>query len=286
MVGSFLSWDRKGIEDSVVVFNKVDKKYYLFYSGGPPGKMSIGVANSIRPLGPFKKILDNPIIPAVKNTWKHQVRIGSVVRVENEWFLYFWGADSSRIAKIGLMKSTDLINWAYHTEEPIVVPESKLGEDTINHFDVSREGNQFVAAYNKGINKDSSGICLAYSKNGIDWYRMKNNPIITPKIGTFYSNEVSHPRIVKIKDTYNIFFEAGDDNNTWRIEQATTKDIFHESPTTIPNPVLDLGASGTWDSKHVANPYLFRYRDYWILFYSGHNGKKWYGIGAAVSSVL
>lgn len=92
------------------------------------------------------------------------------------------------------------------------------------------------------------------------------------------------PYVLRIGELYSLWY-SGFDGKHLRIGLATSKDGITWAKYSN-NPVLDLGAMGSWDSHSIYNPTVLKVEDRYYMWYSGVSleDKKWIvKIGLAIS---
>jgi len=101
----------------------------------------------------------------------------------------------------------------------------------------------------------------------VSWTKDNNNPIMSPSPGTWESSAVSFPFVLKDGDTLKMWYN-GDDGTYNRVGYATSTNGINWTKSTGENPVLDVGAPGSWDDIGVFNP---------NVIFDGTSYKMWYG---------
>jgi predicted GH43/DUF377 family glycosyl hydrolase len=130
-----------------------------------------------------------------------------------------------------------------------------------------------------GIN---SRIGYATSSDGTSWTKNASNPVLSlGTYGDWEDDKVGHTAVLKDESTYKMWY-SGYNGSNWRIGYATSSDGVNWTKYAS-NPVLNLGAGGTWDDAHVLRPSVMKEGGVYKMWYSGHNGSN-YRIGYATSN--
>jgi len=216
--GSAGEWDSRDIEDSIVV--KVGDKYYLFYSGRSgttdhSDNYQIGYAEATNLYGPWTKYSGNPILTfGDSGEFDYSyLRVQSLIKIGDTWYMYYWGADSGGTARIGVA----------------TCPEADF----------------------------PSG----------PWTKSASNPILDlGASGEFDSVHVLKPYVIKIGEIYYMFY-AGNDGSKVRIGVACSHDGI--SWLKYGSFINDVGPSGSWDENETSSPMVLRYGDVFYFFYEG-----------------
>ena len=122
---------------------------------------------------------------------------------------------------------------------------------------------------------------LATSKDGFNF--IEEGPVFTPSEDEWDSLSVVTARILYDDGIY-IMGYAGDDKEKdypRRVGMAFSKDLRHwvKYPG---NPVFQGGAPGSWESRAIWFPEIFRQGDKYYMWYEGYNGEG-SQVGMAVS---
>lgn len=132
--------------------------------------------------------------------------------------------------------------------------------------------------------KESSAL-----KAGMWWIRDSANPVLSPTGGKGdESHRCMNPWIVRVDDTYRLYYSAAAGDGFQRICLAT-------APVAAPTEwerhgvVLDHGEEGAFDYRWVVLPNVVQTQEGWRLYYTGNRGfgeglDAFAGIGLAVSS--
>jgi hypothetical protein len=125
-------------------------------------------------------------------------------------------------------------------------------------------------------------IGYATSPDGIVWTKYEGNPVLNLGApGAWDDYDVYSPSVLYEDGTYKMWY-SGYDGDHNRIGYATSPDGIvwtkYEG-----NPVLDLGAPGTWDDRGVYHPSVLFYDGTYKMWYSASDGYN-ERIGYATSS--
>jgi hypothetical protein len=127
-------------------------------------------------------------------------------------------------------------------------------------------------------------IGYATSLDGIIWTKHPKNPVMdVGPVGSWYYPRVQDPKIIFDGTTYHMWFSGGD-LFTWRIGYATSPDGFIW--TIRPDPVLDVGLAGSWESLYVGLcSVLFDNPTFTFMMWYTGGSSSWEGeIGYATST--
>jgi predicted GH43/DUF377 family glycosyl hydrolase len=117
-----------------------------------------------------------------------------------------------------------------------------------------------------------------------EWFKHPENPVLSPGLsGTWDDNYLIEPYVLFDGTNYKIWYGGHDGANS-RIGYATSPDGVDWTKYSG-NPVLDLGASGSWDDRHVETPVVLMFDDTtFFMWYGGRRDATPVEIGLASSS--
>ena len=208
-----------------------------------------------------------------------------IVTYKGEYFLFYTGKGTGLGInhQIGLAKSKDLNSWRKSSISPL--PLGNYGEwdsDFVAHCFVFKDGDTFKMLYD-GSKKGNwlESIGLAESKDLMHWKKYNNNPIFKISNNWWEKRHVSRCSVFKEKGMYYLYY-AGHDDQRERIGIAKGKNLL-SLKRVLKTPVLDVGGRGTWDEASISDPRVIKYKDHYLMFYSGADVKGIERIGVAES---
>ncbi len=113
------------------------------------------------------------------------------------------------------------------------------------------------------------------------WFKYEGNPVleVSPP-GSWKSTGVLITRVI-LRDSVLHAWHAANDGTYRRVGYMTSRDGIHWTADSG-NPVLDLGAEGTWDHREATMPYVTVAASKYHMWYQGYDGVK-LRIGYAIS---
>lgn len=201
----------------------------------------------------------------------------------DRYYITFVGWDKVGY-QTGLASSTDLVNWE---KEGLILPRGLKGSITeynaaltcimrdnalFGSGTLKNVGGRFIGTYHAypapGYETGPAVIGLCYSRDL--WHWEVGEPALYPQDGTewekgglYKSWLMEHDRI------YYLFYNAKNRSDGPWIEQigvAMSSDLIHWERYPG-NPVLEVGNSGDFDDIFASDPCVFRFQDYWLMFY-------------------
>jgi predicted GH43/DUF377 family glycosyl hydrolase len=186
----------------------------------------------------------------------------------------------------GLAESKDLLRWervalvlARDPRDPIIrynaAMLSILREDALeSSAPLKKVNGRYLGAWHAypgaGYEAGPAVIGLAWSDDLLRWQR--TDPILRPEDGAAWERGgLYKPYLVKSSDTYYLFYNAKNKSEGDWLEQiglATSKDL--RTWTRYPgNPIVPVGAPGSWDARFASDPCVVRYGRWWAMYYYG-----------------
>ncbi|MCK4696103.1 MAG: T9SS type A sorting domain-containing protein, partial [Candidatus Cloacimonetes bacterium] len=287
-VGPWGEWDHELVGTPCVLYDGTT--YQMWYCGSGDGTLfRIGYANSPDGISWFE-YLDNPVLdlgPA--GSWDDDtiyfpyVIFDNVTSTYKMWYIGSEGPPDY-YERTGYATSTDGITWTKHPDPVLDVgPAGSWDDEVAGGGYVLFDGTTYHMWYS-GYDGTYFRIGYATSLDGIIWTKHPENPVMdVGPVGSWYYPRVQDPKIIFDGTTYHMWFSGGD-IFTWRIGYATSPDGFIW--TIRPDPVLDVGLAGSWESLYVGlcsvlfdNP-----TSTFMMWYTG-GSSSWEGeIGYATST--
>lgn len=188
------AWDSIVNRASYLVFNDM---YYMWYSGQNNGRSAIGLAMS-KDGCTFERCCNNALITADREYEGVSVMNPCVLwdETENLFKMWYSAGENYEPDVICYAISYDGMEWIKHKHNPVL----KRG---IEEYDMAKVGGCDVIKY-KGIyhmfyigyeNIDNARICHAFSKDGINWERDRDNPILSPAKDMWDKHAVYKPTV-------------------------------------------------------------------------------------------
>ncbi|MBC8456488.1 MAG: hypothetical protein H8D67_00650, partial [Deltaproteobacteria bacterium] len=203
----------------------------------------------------WEKYPANPVIDLGANgSWDDaHVSHPSVLFDGTKYHMWYVGDNGSQRG-IGYAVSLNGEVWMEYPGNPVL--DDGLGDvwdgEFISQPSVLHDGTKFHMWY-AGYDGTNMRIGYATSNDGIVWKKHAANPVLD--LGTSGSLDlvgVSSPTVMLKDNVYHMWY-SGYDGTNMRIGYATSGDGINWNKH-IFNPVLDLGASGSWDAIGVSSP--------------------------------
>jgi len=136
-----------------------------------------------------------------------------------------------------------------------------------------KDGSTYKMWY-VGHDGTNTRIGYATSNNGTSWTKYASNPVLNLGAGGTWDNtNLQYLTVIKDESTYKMWY-SGHDGTKWRIGYATSSDGISWTKHAS-NPVLNIGAGGTWDDLHAYLSSVLKDSDgTYKMWYSGHDSSN------------
>jgi len=216
----------------------------------------------------------NPVLePGSAGSWDESMVIDSSVLKESDGTYKMWylGGNTANVHGIGYATSSDGITWTKYSENPVMLAgttgawDEYLWEARVIHDgDTYKMWYQGATAYNANFKTG-----YATSSDGITWTKYSGNPVLSGDSGTWDETYVGARNIIKVGNTYKLFYEGDSSSNNFAVGLATSSDGVNWTKSSS-NPVLQ-GESGKWDNANII-PNVILVDDTYYMFYSINHG--------------
>jgi predicted GH43/DUF377 family glycosyl hydrolase len=208
----------------------------------------------------------------------------SVIRFQGKLFNYYSGYDGT-VWRTGLATSLDGLHWEKSPANPILSPSKSDWDVSI----ISANGSAIVVNgkvfyFYQGVDKNIlTQIGLATSDDGVHFTK-RPAPVFT--VGAAHSWEsaaVADPYVIQRDGYLYLYYLGQDDLGVQRLGVARSSDgIAWER--SITNPILDVGARGTFDENGLGEPAVAYSSPYFYMLYTGRSASEMRNLGYAVST--
>jgi predicted GH43/DUF377 family glycosyl hydrolase len=208
----------------------------------------------------------------------------SVIRFKGHLFNYYSGFDG-KVWHTGVALSDDGVLWKKYDKNPILSPSQKDWDVSY----ISANGSavlwgQKVLYFYQGV--DSYGVTnigLATSEDGFTFSKLPKPVLAIGPLHTWDSAAVGDPYVIAKGDTLYLYYLGQNDRFVQRLGVARSKDGIRWEKL-ISNPVLEVGAAGTFDENGLGEPSVTHVPPYFYLIYTGRDAKENRNIGYAIST--
>lgn len=236
------------------------------------------------------KYPDNPVFSGAawsNNAWK------PVVIFEDNVFKMWFGGTSANGEAIGYAESPDGINWDPNNDP--VIPDGEPGDwdqwrGPASVLRVNDTLKMWYSGSSDNFNYEIS-IGYAWSLDNIVWNVLPDKVLDHGEPGTWEETGVIHPVVYYDGSTYHMWYCGFEGSTMWDPMQegyATSLDGINWVKDVINNPVITLGAPGSFFDTWVIGSSVLFLEDTYHLWFAGWDGLslnpwKYVTIGYATS---
>lgn len=288
--GASGSWKESRVESPSVFWDPLIGKYrmvFLGYSGTPsaPNQASIGYATADSPDGPWTEYTSNPVFGPtnVSGDPDQNGTSGPFVWFEDgTYYLFYIGLTATGLEQgtktICLATSTDFVTWTRHGAV-ITTAAGTWRAAAVWHPNIVKRGSTYYLFFNAGDGGNSGlheSIGYATSSDLLTWtVDDANSPVLDNSGSGWDSVRVGDPYVYRKGDVWYMAYYA----NNGTISQDG---IAYTSDASFPlgwqkfsgNPVLAVGASGSYDDTDAARPAIFVTPTRHYHFYTTSDGSS------------
>ena len=232
----------------------------------------------------WEKYPGNPVLDIGESgTWDDYYVYAPTVIFDGAKYQMWYSGNGVSNVRIGYATSADGIVWEKYPDPVLDIGESGTWDRCyVAHPIVLFDGTNYQMWYRGG-----SADCLHYrigyatSADGIVWVKHPYPVLDIGASGTWDDDRLGSSTVLFDGTKYRMWY-GGTDGSHFRIGYATSTDgIVWEK---YPDPVLDLGESGTWDDDGVGGAtVLFDGKEY-QMWYAGSSDASNNRIGHATSA--
>ena len=217
----------------------------------------------------------NPTIALFNNLeqkWEQKVNRATVLSINDKYYMWYTGQDKEN-SNIGIAISNDGYNFERVREQPIITPKYEYeGKSVMNPYVLYDEEEKiFKMWYAAGETYEPDVIAYATSKDGIEWNKYEQNPILrkSKEKSALDNYKVGACEVYKLgKNEYIMFYIGYSDIDTARIFYATSKDGIEWNKSKKP---IISGTIMGFDHDAVYKPTAIynKEKNEWMLWYNG-----------------
>jgi predicted GH43/DUF377 family glycosyl hydrolase len=219
----------------------------------------------------------NPILVSQNSIYDYYgVSQSAVIKDSNLYKMWYLGDAGSARGYVLYAESFDGINWNFPYSEPVLSPGLPGSWDswTVHPGAVIKDGGIYKMFYTGW--SDTYGhwhVGLATSTDGINWIKYPN-PVLS---GNNNEYQVGATSVIKINDTYYMYYTGGVYQQVWWISLATSTDGINWTKYSG-NPILTSNYS--WEGYGVYHPSVIEENGAYKMVYMSTNSN---GFGFAIS---
>ncbi len=222
----------------------------------------------------------NPVL-ARSASWDSVDALNPAVIVGRDGRLFnFYSGFDGHTWHTGLATSTDGLSW--QKEGRVLSPDPQTWEGNYIAANGSARlvNGEYLYWYQAG-EMGHTRLALARSIDGRNW-RKESQPVLEhgPR-GSWDEISLGDPDVIRLGDTYYLFYLGEDRARRQRLGLATSPDGVTWTKLRS-NPILELGDLGHFDERGLGEPAVWQNHGYWML-YTGRDKSENRRMGLAYS---
>jgi len=216
-------------------------------------------------------------LPLPGSDWEgDEVNRPSIVKIDGKYRMWYTGqmqpgTDDGRSA-IGLAESEDGYHWV-RREKPVLIPEGGWEEQAaLCPFVLYDEDDGLYKMwYAAGNNYEPDAIGFAYSKDGIEWTKPCDAPVLAPDPSTpWESHKLVAPCVIKDDGWFYVFYVGHLHEERAQIGLARSRNGYSDWEKHPANPLICPSEDPkAWDSMSIFKPSILKVDDTWMLWFNG-----------------
>jgi predicted GH43/DUF377 family glycosyl hydrolase len=205
----------------------------------------------------------------------------SVVRTDDTFYNLYSGFDG-KTWHTGLAISSDGSSWEKQGRVLSPDPSTWEADYIAANGSVLHEGKRFLYWYQAG-QRGRTRIGLAISSDARSWRKHPEPVLELGAPGTWDEAGLGDPYVIRCGDEYYLFYLGQNRRGLQRLGVARSRDGLHWQKFGA-NPILDLGAPGSFDERGLGEPAVFAAGGRFYMLYTGRDAGERRRIGWAQSS--
>jgi predicted GH43/DUF377 family glycosyl hydrolase len=206
--------------------------------------------------------------------------LGSILKVQNMYWLYYSGANYYYKYNVGVAESSDFKKWSKYSLNPIITRDDNLALESIGiqtMFVVFKDG-KYCMWYDSVNARAVTSICYATSEDGINWKKYDKNPVIKPE-KDWESRGVFDCSVIFDNGEYLMWYSGIDKYSNIKIGYATSDDGINWQKYDK-NPVIKPDSNNHYEEISVLEPSVFIFNNNFYMVYTS------YGTGSMGDSFI
>ncbi len=271
--GAMGSWDAAGVSSPTVLYDQLNFKFHMWYSGLDSTRWRIGYAYSGDGLTWFRH--GTPVLePGEAGSWDSESVLAPCVIQDGDTLRMWYTGQGPSGRHIGYAYSLDGLHWVKSRSNPILASEGSAQEPAV----LKKENGEWFMLFEALGPK--SEIRAARSSDGVHWTLARRTAVLSGSEG-WDGGGVGAPTFISITNGLLLYYSGRGADGTWQIGEALSNDGLSWVRGTS-EPALPVGAPVAWDGGSVTSASVLRSPDDTavLLFYSGIDG-GWWRIGLA-----
>ncbi len=258
------SWDSQWVWEPDVLY---DGGVYKMWYAGCAQTCDIGYATSSdgTTWAPYS---GNPVVAADASSWDTYLENPHVIH-DGTLYRMWYAANGPLSLRIGYATSPDGVHWTKYGTWPIFNGTMAWDAAAVTGPAVVQVGSTFVLYFSGQSGNYVYNMGRATSTDGVHFTEYAGNPVFVPQ-AAWEQSRLFASWVAYGPSGYDAYYSAGDPGSPCGIGHVISVDGVQWTRDPA-NPVLTVGATGTWDGSVVGAPYLATVGGQVRLYYTGYN---------------
>ncbi|MCK4577558.1 MAG: hypothetical protein KAU50_02130, partial [Candidatus Marinimicrobia bacterium] len=282
------SWAYLAVSGPDVMFD--NGIYKMWFNGVSDMGQEIGYATSTDGLN--WEIYPEPVLSHLDSASANEtlVKWPEVIKVGNQYWMYYTACDTLGIFQLYLATSDDGISWARYSPETIlgIGPSGSFDAEYVGYARIIQWNGQYAMWYSgaESIAEARFQVGFATSPDGLTWTKYSSNPVMDYFIddGEEYYHICAGSPIVHADNSLEMFYTGRISNPPSQINHAWSTDGINWTPSPA-NPLITHGGPGSWNEGNTSQPAVLLHDGRYKIWYGGYSSAGWrtwaIGYGAA-----
>jgi predicted GH43/DUF377 family glycosyl hydrolase len=211
----------------------------------------------------------------------------SVIRFQGKLWNFYSGFDG-KVWRTGAATSADGVTWTKAASNPVLAPAGNSDGDW-DVGNIAANGAAVVVKeqilyFYQGVDRfGKTHIGLARSKDGVHFTKTAKPVFVAGAAHGWESDGVADPYVIEKNDILYLYYLGQDELQTQRLGIARSKDGGATWERFVENPILDVGAYGTFDQNGLGEPSVASVPPYFFMLYTGRDKSENRNLGYAIS---
>ena len=223
----------------------------------------------------WTKYSENPVLNlGAGGSWDDAGVVLPSVIFDSDSFKMWYHGDDGSATKIGYATSPDGVTWTKSGSNPVLSLGSSGSWDdaAILEPSVLFDGSIYHMWY-QGFGGSNRRIGYATSPDGVTWTKNGSNPVLgLGSSGSWDDAELRQPFVILDGGLYRMWY-TGSNVSIQQFGYATSTDGVSWTKHGG-NPIMNRGASGSWDDVWMASPRVLMIGSSYEMIYSAFDGNN------------
>ena len=246
-----------------------NRKFRMWFSWRP--KKSIALVESLDGIHWNEPVF--VLCPNDGTDWENNINRPAIVKRQDVYNMWYTGQANDH-SWLGYATSNDGVTWKRISNKPVLSPEESWEKVAVMcpHVIWDDQLQIYRMWYSGGEQNEPNAIGYTTSPDGINWTKLKENPIFSADPdNTWEQHKVTACQVIQHDGWYLMFYIGFRDEEHAQIGLARSKNGITNWQRHPANPII-CPSGDQWDRDAVYKPFAILDNKRWLLWYNGRNG--------------